>query len=199
MTACTFFLTRDILLYNVSFQLHVTLYVVYAFYFFFSLAGGRWLEIRSYGDRQSISLGVYNPLCVWDCRALYPATSSTYITWHTAFYPLLFLFHFQFQTVSCISLLLHNPSAYRLLSTHPQKKGQREERVLWESKQPKTEWVEDSKWEMSMWSFYGRTPGIFRVPVCLSLSEISSNNHTEDHRSRLKLLSFFLGFGTGDY
>lgn len=47
--------------------------------------------------------------------------------------------------------------------------------------------------------FYDVMPGIFRVPACLFLSEISNNNRTEDHRSRLKLLSFFLGFSTGCY
>jgi len=49
-----------------------------------------------------------------------------------------------------------------------------------------------------MWSLYGGMAGIFRVPVCLSLSEISNNNCTEDHRSGLKLLSFCLGFSTRD-
>lgn len=72
------------LLCNVKQQLCVVLRVVYPLLFFFcccfSFAGGRWLEIRSYGDRQSISLGVYNPLCVWNCRALHPATNSRYIT-----------------------------------------------------------------------------------------------------------------------
>lgn len=80
-----------------NFILHVV--YLFSFFFFFSITGGRWLEIRSYGDRQSISLGIYNPLCVWDCRALYPATNSRYITWSGAFYPLLFLLHFQSGTI----------------------------------------------------------------------------------------------------
>lgn len=45
------------------------------------------MEICSYGDRQSISLGIYNHLCVWDCRALYPATNSRDINLSTAFSP----------------------------------------------------------------------------------------------------------------
>lgn len=81
------------LLHNVNSQLYVTLHVIYPS-LFYSFAGGRWLEIRSYGDRQSISLGIYNHLCVWDCRALYPATNSRGITLSTPFYPLLLLFHF---------------------------------------------------------------------------------------------------------
>lgn len=86
------------------------------FLFFFSIAGGRWLEIRSNGDRQSISLGIYNPLCIWDCRALYPATNSRYITLSSAFDPLFFLFHFQFGIVpkfpsTYITLLLSPFSA----------------------------------------------------------------------------------------
>lgn len=45
------------------------------------------MEICSYGDRQSISLGIYNHLCVWDCRALYPATNSRDVTLSIAFSP----------------------------------------------------------------------------------------------------------------
>ena len=42
---------------------------------FVCISGRRWLEIRGHGGGQSISLGIYNCLCIWNCRAISTATT----------------------------------------------------------------------------------------------------------------------------
>lgn len=106
---------RQCITYGVSFLKLLWLFVC--------LSGRRRLEIRSHGGGQSISLGVYNCLCVWNFRGISTATTGEhrkvlrmhfpFIFWNSQ---MLYLFYVPYHKERDIKLSTQVPHLLKLMA-----------------------------------------------------------------------------------